>query len=151
MIFCQIPLSRYQKQATFTLKQFQFEIAGFENKMAKVFKGTKKGWPPFHEPAFKKPNPNIQMIVAARTENGLENGKATCSVLKSVPGGEILSLTDMHGQSLRLKALEIEFKKSSLSKRVKQMKIWRIVLSVNFYNWLRTSTKIKKDRWFFPM
>ena len=39
---CHNPKCNYQKQITFTPKQFQLECSGFENTMKKVFKGTEK-------------------------------------------------------------------------------------------------------------
>ena len=37
-------MCKYQKQITFTPKQFQMEAAGFENTMNKIFKGSQKTW-----------------------------------------------------------------------------------------------------------
>ena len=37
---------------------------------------------------------------------------ATTNILKSISGGKILSLTDMHGRGLRLKVLWKSFQKS---------------------------------------
>ena len=42
------------------------------------------------------------MAVSARTTNS-QIGKATSDILKSISGGKSLSLTDMHGNGLRLK------------------------------------------------
>ena len=42
------------------------------------------------------------MAVSARTKN-LQIGKATSDNSKSISGGKILSLTDMHGHGLGLK------------------------------------------------
>ena len=44
------------------------------------------------------------MAVSAKTENP-KIGQATANFLKSITGGKILSLTDMHGRGLRLKVM----------------------------------------------
>ena len=42
------------------------------------------------------------MAVGAKSKNK-QVGAATTNILKSLTGGKILSLTDMHGRGLRLK------------------------------------------------
>ena len=44
------------------------------------------------------------MAVAAKTKNP-KIGQSTGNILKSLTGGKILSLTDMHGRGLRLKVI----------------------------------------------
>ena len=44
------------------------------------------------------------MAVSAKTKNP-KIGRATTNILKSVSGGKILSLTDIHGRGLRLKVM----------------------------------------------
>ena len=44
------------------------------------------------------------MTVSAKTMNP-KFGQATTNNLKSISGGKILSLTDMHGHGLRLKLM----------------------------------------------
>ena len=44
------------------------------------------------------------MAVSAKTKN-LQFGTATSDIIKSISGGKILSLTDMHGRGLRLKVM----------------------------------------------
>ena len=44
------------------------------------------------------------MAVSAKTKN-LKVGQATTNILKSISGGEILNLTDLHGKGLRLKVM----------------------------------------------
>ena len=44
------------------------------------------------------------MAVSAKTKNP-KVGQATTNILKSISGGTILSLTDMHGRGLRLKVM----------------------------------------------
>ena len=52
--------------------------------------------------------PLISTIVAAKTKNP-QSTQLTNSILKSLTGGKILSLTDMHGSGLRLKVMWIDF------------------------------------------
>ena len=46
------------------------------------------------------PTPLISAAVAAKTKNP-QSAQVTKSILKSLTGGKILSLTDMHGNGLR--------------------------------------------------
>ena len=48
--------------------------------------------------------PLISAAVAAKTKNP-PSAQVTNSILKSLTGGKILSLTDMHGNGLRLKVM----------------------------------------------
>ena len=50
--------------------------------------------------------PLISAAVAAKTKNPQSSQVANTN-LKSLTGGKILSLTDMHGTGLRLKVMEI--------------------------------------------
>ena len=58
----------------------------------------------FLKPALKIASPYIGMAVSAKTKN-LKIGQASTNILKSISEGKILSLTDMHGNGLRLKLL----------------------------------------------
>ena len=91
-----------QKQITFTLKQFQLEGSGFNKPMKKRFKGSQSAWNKFLKTVLNITSPFIGMAVRAKTKNPLV-GQATANFLKSVSGGKFLSLTDMHGQGLKLK------------------------------------------------
>ena len=44
------------------------------------------------------------MAASAKTKNP-KKGQATTNILKSISGGKILLLTDMHGHGLRLKVM----------------------------------------------
>ena len=44
------------------------------------------------------------MAASAKTKNP-KVGQATTNILKSISGGKILSLTDMHGNGLRFKMM----------------------------------------------
>ena len=96
---CHNPKFKTQKQTTFSPKQFQLEGAGFKKTMKKVFKGSQKAWNKFLKPAVNVAAPFIGMAVSAKTKN-LKVGQATTNIIKSISGGKILSLTDLHGNGL---------------------------------------------------
>ena len=93
-----------QKMITFSPNQFQLEGAGFKNTMKKIFKGSQTAWNKFLQPAVNIAAPFIGMAVGAKTKNP-KVAAATTNILKSISGGKILSLTDMHGRGLRLKVM----------------------------------------------
>ena len=101
---CHNPKYKCQKQITFSPKQFQLEGAGFKNTMKKIFKGSQTAWNKFLKPAVNIAAPFIGMAVGAKTKNP-KVAAATTNILKSISGGKILSLTDMHGRGLRLKVM----------------------------------------------
>ena len=67
-------------------------------------KETETAWNKFRKPAVNATAPFIGMAVSAKTKNP-KVGQATTSLLKSIPGHKIFSLTDMHGRGLRLKVM----------------------------------------------
>ena len=71
---------------------------------SKILKGTQTAWNKFLRPAINATAPFIGMAVSAKTKNP-KVGQATTNILKSISGGKILSLTDMHGHGLRLKVM----------------------------------------------
>ena len=99
---CHNPKCKCQKQITSTPKQFQLEGVSIKSKLQKIFRGTQTAWNKFLKPAVKVAAPFIGMAVSAKIENP-KVGRATINILKSISGGKILSLTDMHGNGLRLK------------------------------------------------
>ena len=101
---CHNPKCNCQKQITFSPKQFQLEGGSINSKLQKKFKGTQTVWNKFLKPAVNVAAPPIGMAVSATTKNP-KVGTATTNILKSTSGGKILSLTDMHGNGLRLKAM----------------------------------------------
>ena len=101
---CHNPKCKCQKQLTFSPNQFQLEGAGFKNTMKKIFKGSQAAWNKFLKPAINATAPFIGMAVSAKTKNP-KVGAATTNILKSISGGKILSLTDIHGNGLRLKVM----------------------------------------------
>ena len=101
---CHNSKGKCQKQITFSPNQFQLEGAGFKNTMEKNFKGSQAAWKKFLKPALKTGTPNISAGAAAKTKNP-QSAQITSNILKSLTGGKILSLTDMHGNGLRLKVM----------------------------------------------
>ena len=101
---CHNPKCKCQKQITFTPKQFQLERGSMKTRLQKNFKGTQTAWNKFLKPAINATAPFIGMAVSAKTKNP-KVGQGTTNVLKSISGGKILSLTDMHGHGLRLKVM----------------------------------------------
>ena len=70
----------------------------------KFSEGQKKAWDSFIKPGLKMVTPLISAAVAAKTKNP-QSAQVTSNIFKSLTGGKILSLTDMHGNGLRLKVL----------------------------------------------
>ena len=98
------PKCKCQKQITFSPNHIQLEGAGFKNTMKKKFTGSEKMWSKFLKPAVNVAAPFIGMALSAKTKNPKVR-QATTNILKSISGGKILSLTDMHGHGLRLKVM----------------------------------------------
>ena len=101
---CPNPKCGCQKIITFTPHQYMLEGGSIKSKLQKIFKGTQTAWNTFLQPAVNVAAPFIGMAVSAKTKNP-KVGQATTNILKSISGGKILSLTDMHGRGLRLKAM----------------------------------------------
>ena len=101
---CHNPKCKCQKMITFTPNQFQLESGSIKSKLQKIFKGTQTAWNKFIQPGLKMATPLISAAVAAKTKNP-QSAQVTNSILKSLTGGKILSLTDMHGRGLSLKVM----------------------------------------------
>ena len=101
---CPNPKCGCQKIITFTPHQYMLEGGSIKSKLQKIFRGTKTAWDKFFEPGLKMATPLISAAVAAKTKNP-QSAQITNSILKSLRGGKILSLTDMHGNGLRLKVI----------------------------------------------
>ena len=80
------------------------EGGSIKSKLQKIFRGTRKAWDRFIKPSVKMATPLISAAAAAKTKNP-QSAQVTNSILKSLTGGKILSLTDMHGRGLRLKVM----------------------------------------------
>ena len=102
---CPNPRRGCQKIITFTPQQYMLEGGSIKSKLQKIFKGTQTAWNKFLKPAINATAPFIGMAVSAKTKNP-KVGAATTNILKSISGGKILSLTDMHsGAGLRLRVM----------------------------------------------
>ena len=80
------------------------EGGSIKSKLQKIFKGTQTAWHKFLKPGLKIATPLISAAVAAKTKN-LHSAQVANSILKSLTGGKILSLTDLHSSGLRLKVM----------------------------------------------
>ena len=101
---CPNPKCNFQKVITFTPQQYMLEGGSIKSKLQKNFKGTQTAWNKFLKPALNIASPYIGMAVGAKKKNP-KIGAATTNILKSISGGKILSLTDIHGNGLRLKVM----------------------------------------------
>ena len=102
---CPNPKCGCQKIITFTPHQYMLEGGSIKSKLQKIFKGTQTAWNKFIKPALNATAPFIGMAVTAKTKNP-KVGQATTNILKSISGGKILSLTDMHsGAGIRLRVM----------------------------------------------
>ena len=88
----------------FSPRQFQLEGGLIKRKLKSILRGTKIAWDSFRKPTTNTLAPVIGMAVSAKTKNP-KVGAATTNILKSISGGKILSLTDMHGRGSRLKIM----------------------------------------------
>ena len=101
---CPNPKCGCQKIITFTPNQYMLEGGSIKSRLQKIFKGTQSAWSRFLKPALNMASPYIGMAVSAKTKNP-KIGQATANILKSISGGKVLSLTDVHGNGLRLKVM----------------------------------------------
>ena len=85
------------------------EGGSIKSKLQKNFRGTRKACDSFIKPGVKMATPLISAAVAAKTKNP-QSAQVTNSILKSLTGDRIFSLTDMHGNVLRLKLMSNRFK-----------------------------------------
>ena len=101
---CPNPKCGCQKIITFTPHHYMLEGGSIKSKLQKIFRGTKSAWDKFIKPGLKMATPLISAAVAAKTKKP-QSAQVTNSFLKSLTGGKVLSLTDMHGNGLRLKVM----------------------------------------------
>ena len=101
---CPNPKCDCQKIITFTPHQYMLEGGSIKSKPEKIFRGTQSAWNKFIKPGLKMATPLISAAVAVKTKNP-QSAQVPNSILKSLRGGTILSLTDMHGNGLRLKVM----------------------------------------------
>ena len=96
-------------------------------KVQKCFRGTQTAWNKIIKPGLKIASPNISEAVAAETKNP-QSAQIRSKILKSLPGGKILSLTNVHGHGLRLKVMCFHFKETFLNKWVIVLKTYMITI-----------------------
>ena len=101
---CHNPKFNCQKQKTFTPRLFHVEGGSIKRKLQNNFKGTQTAWNKFLKPANNSTAPFIGMAVSAKTKNP-KVGPLTTKILENISGGKLLSVTDMHGNGLRLKVM----------------------------------------------
>ena len=101
---CPNPKCGCQKIITFTPHQYMLEGGSIKSKLQKIFKGTQSAWNKIIKPGLKLATPLISSTVAAKTKNP-QSAQVTNTILKSLTGGKVLSLTDIHGNGLRLKVM----------------------------------------------
>ena len=101
---CPNPKCNCQKIIIFTPHQYMLEGRSIESKLQKFFRGTETAWNKFLKPAVNATAPFLGMAVSAKTKNP-KVVQATTNILKSISGGKILSLTDMHGHGLRWRVM----------------------------------------------
>ena len=101
---CPNPKCGCQKIITFTPHQYMLEGGSIKTKLQKIFRGTQTAWNKFIKPGLKMATPLISAAVAVKTKNP-QSAQVTNSILKSLTGDKILSLTDIHGNGLRLKVM----------------------------------------------
>ena len=98
------PKCNCQKIITFTPNQYMLEGGSIKRKLEKNFKDTEKAWNNFLKPALNIASPYNGMAVGAKTRNP-KIAQATTNILKSISGGKILSLTDLHGNGFIVKVM----------------------------------------------
>ena len=101
---CPNPECNCQKVITFTPHQYMLEGGSLKNKRQKNYRGSQTTWNKPLKPAINATAPFIGMAVSDKTKNPKVR-QTTTNIIKSISGGKILSLTDMHGHGLRLKVM----------------------------------------------
>ena len=72
--------------------------------MKKIFKGSQTAGNKLLKPALNIATPIISAGVAMKSKNP-QIAQVTSNILKSLTGGKILSLTNMHGNGLCLRVM----------------------------------------------
>ena len=101
---CHNPKCNCQKQLMITPKQFQLEGGSIKSNFQKTYKGTPTAWNKFLKTANNITAPFIGMAVSVGTKN-TKVGQGTTDILRSISGGKILSLMDLHGNGFCLKVM----------------------------------------------
>ena len=101
---CPNPKFNCQKAITFTPQQNMLERRSIKSKLQKIIRGTQTAGNKFLQPAINATAPFMGMPVSAKTQIP-KVGQATTNFLKSISGGKILSLTDMHRNGSRFRVM----------------------------------------------
>ena len=96
------PKCNCQNIFTFTPLQYILGGGSIKSKLQKNFKVTQTTRKKFPKPAVNVTAAFIVVAVSAKTKNP-RVGQVTTNFLKNISGGKNLSLTDLHGNGLRLK------------------------------------------------
>ena len=75
-----------------------------KSKLQENFGGKQTAWNKFLKPTLNVASPFIGMAISTKTKDP-KIGQATTNILKSIFGGITSSLTDLHGNRLRLKVM----------------------------------------------
>ena len=98
------PKCNCHKVITFTPRQYLLEGGSIKVHLKSIFRGNKKAWDSFIKRGLKMATPLISAAVAAKTKNP-QTAQITKKFLKTLTGGKILPLTDMHGNGLSLRII----------------------------------------------
>ena len=101
---CPISKCNFQKVIRFTPHQYMLKGGSIKSKLQNFSRGIQTAWNKFLQPAVNVAAPFNGMAVGAKTKNP-KVAQASTKILNSISGGKNLSLNNMHGQGLRLKAL----------------------------------------------
>ena len=101
---CRNPKCNCPKTINFTPHQHMLAGGSIKGKLQKSFRGTETTRNIFLKPAINAKAPFLRLVVSAKTKNPIV-GQATANISKSISGGKILSLTDLHGRGLRIKVI----------------------------------------------
>ena len=101
---CPISKCNFHKIFTFTPHQYMLEGGSIKSKLQKIFRGTQTTLNKLLKHKLKTAATIILTAVAAKTENS-QSAQITIIILKSLTGGKTLSLTDRHGNGVRLKVM----------------------------------------------
>ena len=102
--YCPNSNCKCQKQITSTPKQFQLESGSIKSKLQETSRETQSASNKFFKPALNMASPCIGMVVSAKTRNS-KIGQGTTKILRSISARKVHSLTEMHGNGLRLRVM----------------------------------------------
>ena len=101
-IFVIIVIVNVKSKLLLLQDNFKWREPQLKKKLKSISRGTQAAENKFLKPAVNVAAPIKGMAVGAKSKNP-QVAQATTNILKRISVGKILSLTDMHGQGLRLK------------------------------------------------